>query len=399
MSHRMRRFLHDQDGAIAAITAVSLVVILGMGGFAIDMSYAYSERNLLQVTADAAALSAAPELPNKNKAREMALEYVEDNMPAATHGKVLVKEDVVLGHWDPVSETWSPNVGPLNAVEVTTRRSSVNGNRLEFFLAPILGLGFLDMETSAVAYARAPTAWDVVLVQDVTGSFVDEIDEARVADQAMLDCVSNNFVDARMGLTAFTGTSTVLAELLPVGLPDHSSNYVAMEDAIFNLNACHGYPNAGFSVPEMPPCSGTHVGIGIESAIDQLDNYVPADGIVGQAIIIVADGRAQDIGYNNYDTQTLYFESKSIYYGDACGENCDKPDLELWAERAANEAEEKGYDIFVVFFDKNYDDGAAKFLEGLVRGAGQFRRTPTASELEELMFDLCTNFMELRLVM
>jgi Flp pilus assembly protein TadG len=105
MSHRIKQFLHAEDGAIAAMTAVSLVVILGFGAFAIDMSYAYSERNLLQVTADAAALAAAPELPNKSKAREMALEYVQDNMPAATHGKVLVKEDVVLGNWDPVSES------------------------------------------------------------------------------------------------------------------------------------------------------------------------------------------------------------------------------------------------------------------------------------------------------
>ncbi len=154
MSHRIKQFLRAQDGAIAAMTAVSLVVILGFGAFAIDMSYAYSERNLLQVTADAAALAAAPELPNKNKAREMALEYVEDNMPAATHGEVLVKEDVVLGNWDPVSETWSPNVGPLNAVEVTTRRSS---DRFDLFLGPFLGLGSLDMQASATSYFRTPT--------------------------------------------------------------------------------------------------------------------------------------------------------------------------------------------------------------------------------------------------
>jgi hypothetical protein len=297
-----------------------------------------------------------------------------------------------------VSETWSPNVGPLNAVEVTTRRSSDNGNRLDLFLAPILGLGFLDMETSAVAYARAPTAWDVVLVQDVTGTFVDEIDDARVADQAMLDCVSNNFVDARMGLTAFTGTSTVLAELLPVGLPDHSSNYVAMEDAIFNLNGCHGHPKANISDPEMPPCSGTHVGIGIESAIDQLDGYVPADGIVGQAIVIVGDGisqvRKDGIGQEYYD--------ESAYYLRFCGGgDCSPENLRDMAKLAADEAESKGYDVYVVFFDKDDDpnSSAAIFLEGLVRGTGQFRRTPNSAELEEMMFELCTGFMDLQLVM
>ncbi len=389
MTHRMRQFLHARDGAIAAMTAVSLVVILGFGAFAIDMSYAYSERNLLQVTADAAALAAAPEVPNKNKAREMALQYVEDNMPAATHGKVLDKEDVVLGHWDPESETWSPNVGPLNAVEVTTRRSSDNGNRLDLFLAPILGLGFLDMETSAVAYARAPTAWDVVLVQDVTGTFVDEIDDARVADQAMLDCVSNNFVDAQMGLTVFTGTSHITTPMLPVGLPDNETNYVAMSDAITNLNSCSGSP----SDPPMPPCTGTHVGIGIERAIDQLDSYTPAENIAGQAIVIVGDGKpnARDIAQGFYP--------ESDYYG-VCGGSCDNSDLEWMANLAANEASDKGYDVYVLFYDEDDDAGAALFFEGLVRGTGKFRRTPNSEELDDMMFDLCTNqFGGLQLVM
>ena len=64
-----------------------------------------------------------------------------------------------------------------------------------------LFLGF-----SAFAIDTSYAAWDVALVQDVTGSFA-EIGDARVADQALLDCVSNNFADARMGLTTFTGTS------------------------------------------------------------------------------------------------------------------------------------------------------------------------------------------------
>ena len=46
---RLKNFLRDQNGAIAAISAVLLIVILGFGAFAIDMSYAYSTRNLLQV--------------------------------------------------------------------------------------------------------------------------------------------------------------------------------------------------------------------------------------------------------------------------------------------------------------------------------------------------------------
>jgi Flp pilus assembly protein TadG len=394
MTHRVRRFLRAQDGAIAAVSAVSLTVILGFGALAIDMSYAYSERNLLQVTADTAALAAAPELPNKHKAREMALQYVETNMPSAIHGTVLVKEDVVLGNWDPLTETWSPNVGPLNAVQVTTRRSSDNGNRLELFLAPILGLGSLDMETSAVAYARAPEAWDIALVQDVTGSFVDEIDFAKEADQALLECVSNNFSDSRMGLTAFTGTSHVLSPMLPIGQPENYHSYVEMTDAIGNLNGC--VPRGRFSSPPMPPCSGTHVGIGIERGIDQLDSYEPAAGVVGQAIVLVGDGKP-DI---RNSTGKGFHQSESAYYH-VCGDSCSNSDLEQMAILAADEAAAKGYDIYVLYYEKNLGDAeeAAAFFESLVRGAGEFRRTPDPEELEELMFELCSGFRDLQLVM
>ncbi len=69
------------------------------------------------------------------------------------------------------------------------------------------------------------------------------------------------------------------------------------------------------------------------------------------------------------------------------------------ANLAANEAASKGYDVYAVFYDEDNDDVAAEFFEGLVRGTGQFKRTPNSDELEELMFDLCRNFMDLQLVL
>jgi Putative Tad-like Flp pilus-assembly len=328
-------------------------------------------------------------LPDEEQMAAKALEYVEANMPATDHGTVLESSDVVRGHWDPASETWTPGATPFNAVEVTTRRSSANGNTLGLFLAPVLGLGSLDLEASAVAYLRAATAWDVALVQDVTSSFTEEIGDARVADQAMLDCVSNHFVDAKMGLTAFTGTSHIMTPMLPVGLPENFENYVAMSDAIDNLNAC-GSRLA--SDPPMPPCNGTHVGIGIERAIDQLDASIPAPGIIGQAIVIVGDGEP----WADRDAQGLYDESD---YYDVCNGKCSNAELAQMAVLAADEAASKGYDVYVVFYDEDNNDEAAEFFESLVRGAGQFRRTPNSDELDEMMFDLCTNFTDLKLVM
>ncbi len=154
MSKLVSRFWTSR--ATVAMTAVSLFVIFVVGGIAIAMTYAYSEHTRLQVTASEAALAAAPELPHPNKAWAKALLYVEANMPAAIHGKVLDRTDVFVGNWNPVTETWLPGVGPLNAVKVTIRPSSAN------LLARILGL--LDMEASATSYFRRPTGRAFLLV-------------------------------------------------------------------------------------------------------------------------------------------------------------------------------------------------------------------------------------------
>ena len=69
----LRRFMFDRDGAVLPIFAIFLAVFLAVGAFAIDMSYGYATRNLLQVTATAAALAGAPELPDQAAARAVAL--------------------------------------------------------------------------------------------------------------------------------------------------------------------------------------------------------------------------------------------------------------------------------------------------------------------------------------
>ncbi len=109
-------------------------------------------------------------------------------------------------------------------------------------------------------------------------------------------------------------------------------------------------------------------------------------------MVIVGDGRPN--ARNN--AQHCYPESD---YYHVCGSRCSDNELAQMANLAANEAESKGYDVYVVFYDEENDDDAADFFEGLVRGAGQFRRTPNSDELDEMMFDLCNSAIDLQLVM
>src|ERR1051326_1006933 len=54
-----RRILENQRGSISIITAVSLPVVLGFGGLAVDASIWLRAKNAVQAAADAAASSVA----------------------------------------------------------------------------------------------------------------------------------------------------------------------------------------------------------------------------------------------------------------------------------------------------------------------------------------------------
>jgi hypothetical protein len=74
------------------------------------------------------------------------------------------------------------------------------------------------------------------------------------------------------------------------------------------------------------------------------------------------------------------------------------------ANLAADEAESKLYDVYVVFYEGDYPNDpevevVANFLEGLVRGAGRFHRTPKSAELVDLVPEFCVRLGDLQLVM
>jgi Flp pilus assembly protein TadG len=388
MSERMkirdgwRNLFRNQQGVVAIIVAGVMSVLVGFAALAIDMSYAYWMRNMLQVTASSAALAGSTQLPNDANVAVRAIEYAQKNMDPAIHGSVLVASDVITGNWDPDTRTWSPGVSPRNAVQVTTRRAAVNGNEVDLFLASAVGLATTDISTSAIATFRTKDDWDVSIVQDITFSFSEEIDDARDADQALLGCIRDNAGDmSQVGLTVFTGFGLIMTPMQSI-----SENYDDLSTAIENLDyCCHSSENCD-NVP-VPECSGTHVGAGIESAIAQFTDpdYVPANEMVNKAIVIVGDGQplVQSQAEPSYDASP---------YNTSCGPgiSCTDSDLADMALAAADAAEEAGISIYTVFYDENDDYQAAQFFELLVRGDGIALTTPNPRELVDLIYSICT---------
>lgn len=184
----MTQFVRDRQGSAIVSMAFAMAMVISLGAIAMDASYLFVVHGQLQTTADAAALAAAGRLPDTNAARSAALKYAGKNMAPGRHGAVLLSTDIVTGAWDPVARTFTPGASPLNAVSVTTRRSQSNNNAVKTFFATVLGLDQVEMSATAVATFGTGGTWDIVTVQDVTGSFSWDVGASRLADQTLPDC-------------------------------------------------------------------------------------------------------------------------------------------------------------------------------------------------------------------
>ncbi len=351
----MRTQARERRGVVVVTVLVMLIVIVGFAALTIDVGYMYNVRADLQHTADSAALSAVQLLPDEIKARLAARDMAEMNLNG-----VVIDRDVVLGNWDWTTSVFTPNGIPVNAVHVYSQRSKTNGNPVGLFFAPILGVHQTDVSASATAALGRVKRWDVVIVQDVTGSFVDEIDEAREADQGLLDCIREHAPETHVGLVTFTGYGQVVAPLKSV-----TDQYSSLSAAISTINNC--------GKPGMPPCSGTNIGVGIDKAMELLGGSTTQRP---KAIILVSDGMP-NAGIPGYTNQGLA----------------------NWAVDSANFAGDSEVSIFTLFYSGNDGTpGADDFLAGLVRKDGKAHQTPDPDSISTELQDICLEGMTRMLV-
>jgi len=166
------RFLRNQDGGVMVYFAFILPILLGVGALAIDLSYLYFMKGRLQNTADAASFAGALDLPDQDAAKLSALQLTEDNMRASVHGMVLANSDILFGNWSDAS-VFTADDTPINAIQVTTRRSDDNGNAVGLFLARTMGINTANviavsvsaLDTSPVCMLSLdPSAADAIML-------------------------------------------------------------------------------------------------------------------------------------------------------------------------------------------------------------------------------------------
>jgi Flp pilus assembly protein TadG len=169
-SKRWRR-----KGAIAALTAICLIPILAMVGFAVDMGYVVETRAELQNAADAAALAAAEQLSPyyvqyyspgaaqdtvlsnaKTAAKNFAKNYASYHKAGNASSIVLdTTNDIEFGYQDSNTAYQSPPPTGYfpNTVQVTLRlNGGANTNpKLGLFFGPALGTNSVTVTATARA--------------------------------------------------------------------------------------------------------------------------------------------------------------------------------------------------------------------------------------------------------
>jgi Mg-chelatase subunit ChlD len=360
MMKPLKRTRFTRRAAALIIAAVAMLLIIGVTALAVDGSLLLMTRNSCQVTADAAALAAVSYLPDTSNAKSIAVDYAEKNLPTTANGTVLLNSDAVPGHWISASRTFVPNGSPVDSMKVTVRRSQSNNNPMSLMFAKSFGAGFdsADVVASAVATTTSKKGLDVMIVQDVTGSFSTDIVFARKADIELLDCIkAKTDGSSLIGLTTFTGCGKLNQIMLPV-----TSSYSTLRNSLLTINTC--------GMSGMPACSGTNIGRGLETAKNHLMGTALSANSRGQAIVLVTDGMPNaEAG--------------------GCGPGNTDAALANYATQQAIGCASAGISIFCIFYNDDNVAGSATYLASLVRGEGIFLQTPDPTQLPDLLLQIC----------
>jgi Flp pilus assembly protein TadG len=380
---------HRRRGNYAILVGLCSSGILGLGALAVDTGYLHLVEAQAQAISDAAAHAALVTLKltgDVDDARDTAHAFVNSHELVGKQADVDSETDIVFGGWDFDLQEFDESASYVNSVQVTVRKTeeSVNGS-FGTLMMGMFGTNHQNAQATTPAIG-AMRFREIVIVQDVTGSFAQEIDEARDADLAFLDAIyADDYPGDRIGMVTFVGSAVEYTQLDYV-----ATNYSSIRSDWEKIDWCDRsyYPYYYYgppyyhSSPNMMPCnyqnsyylwyydSGTAQATGLDEAIDML--LSSGDDYSTKVIIIISDGQPE----------CVYRSS------DYAAENACTAAREQDAYDAADWAEENNISIFSVSFNDSYNATQSAVMESLVRGYGDFYETPNPSELPDILEDI-----------
>ena len=167
------RTLNNRRGVALVYLALVLAGLLVFSALVVDLSYMFVAKAQLKNAADAGALAGvfrvmtSPSIldTTQTDARLLAKSYAYKNTAAAKLVNIASDDsnslskgnDITVGHWDTIKNTYLAGQTPVNAIEVRARRStnSPDGNVTSFF-AKLFNVNSIDIEMPDTSVAAVP---------------------------------------------------------------------------------------------------------------------------------------------------------------------------------------------------------------------------------------------------
>jgi Flp pilus assembly protein TadG len=378
LARRFARFQRRRDrGGMAALCAVMIPALIGLGTLAIDQGYYGYRSLLLKQTTQNAGLAAAEVLytyystGKSDTVVSTAQTYAGYNMPSGQYGTVVTASNVQLGTWNGTAFT-AGGTNPT-AVQVTGLNTTANSNPVPLFLGSFFGRPTADISYSVVASYGSGKAFNTIVINDMSQSFAGEIGNQIAADQQILNCVKGVVGSSSyFGLTFSNGHAFTYIPLTPA-----QANYTVLQLTVGLIGACN--------LLQDPNCStGSNIGSGIYSAIQQFNSATYTG--TSKNIVIVTDGVPNASNGVTYTTAD----------GVTCGKTCQDSDLQAGTQAQAALAKAAGINISTIYYsgtdtDPTVQATAKSFLAGLVSGTGTSLVAPTSATLAASYASFCSS--------
>ena len=152
-----RRAARDETGGIGIYGLLVFAPIASVVGLSMDVANAYKVKSEMQVAVDAAAHAALVTRfrDGRIKAIDNAVGTAHMGLSASGAESAIEASDVVFGHWNPDTRTFTADPNSTSAVMVVARRNKARNNAVSTFISSFVGLTNWEVTAAAVPGDKA----------------------------------------------------------------------------------------------------------------------------------------------------------------------------------------------------------------------------------------------------
>lgn len=388
----------SRRGSIAVLMVFAIVLLMIFAALAIDLTYVRTTQFELRNAADAAAHASLVELRrsgNEAVATSLGREVAELNVAGGE--PVSIEADAfTYGEWDYADGTFVENSVFTNAVRVQADRNDGEmDGPIKLLMGPLFGQKDVGARATAIGAFRSR---DVMVTLDVTGSFIEEMNEANKAVTAFLDTMyTRRLPNDRIGLNTFTGGSTMVTTLREV-----DSNYSAIR------SVWRGDGKSNISTTKasgLTNCYQTTCGVSkkfcgslwenkalkgnwMQSCTMAGDDGVSGYTSQGPGLRKAREHIVANDTYGNTKVIVLISDGRPTCPGSNSENNACAKARAAYAVSQATTAGNAGINIFTVSMNTANSPAQEVFMASLVRGYGKAYDTATATDLDDILTEI-----------